>query len=134
GIRATIYCMSTARHTCARCGGSWRARALRRRASLGASVQALERRTPASPPDALPPLSPARRVAALPLSRLCYTWDEFVMVRTMTGTLFPTDEEIDHLIVGPESLTWQFGSDLRLFLTMLYPLLLQVAHPTVGAG
>jgi uncharacterized protein (DUF2236 family) len=52
----------------------------------------------------------------------------------MAGSLFPTDEEIDGLIVGPESLTWQFGSDARLFLTMLYPLLLQVAHPTVGAG
>ena len=52
----------------------------------------------------------------------------------MAGSLFPTDEEIDDVIVGPESLTWQFGSDLRLFLTMLYPLLLQVAHPTVGAG
>jgi uncharacterized protein (DUF2236 family) len=48
--------------------------------------------------------------------------------------LFPTDEEIDGLLVGPESVTWQFGSDVRLFLTMLYPLLLQVAHPTVGAG
>lgn len=52
----------------------------------------------------------------------------------MTATLFPTDEEIDRLIVGPESLTWRYGSDLRLFLSMLYPLLLQVAHPTVGAG
>jgi uncharacterized protein (DUF2236 family) len=52
----------------------------------------------------------------------------------MAGSLFPTDEEIDGLIVGPESLTWQFASDLRLFLSMLYPLLLQVAHPTVGAG
>jgi uncharacterized protein (DUF2236 family) len=52
----------------------------------------------------------------------------------MAGSLFPTDEEIQGLVVGPESLTWQFGSDLRLFLTMLYPLLLQVAHPTVGAG
>ena len=52
----------------------------------------------------------------------------------MTASLFPTDEQIERLIVGPESLTWQFGSDLRLFLTMLYPLLLQVAHPTVGAG
>jgi uncharacterized protein (DUF2236 family) len=52
----------------------------------------------------------------------------------MAGALFPTDEEIDGLIVGPDSLTWQFGSDVRLFLTMLYPLLLQVAHPTVGAG
>jgi uncharacterized protein (DUF2236 family) len=52
----------------------------------------------------------------------------------MTSSLFPTDREIDDLIVGPESLTWRYGSDLRLFLTMLYPLLLQVAHPTVGAG
>src|SRR5436305_12651628 len=52
----------------------------------------------------------------------------------MSGSLFPNDEEIDRLTVGPESMTWQFGSDLRLFLTMLYPLLLQVAHPTVGAG
>lgn len=52
----------------------------------------------------------------------------------VAGSLFPTADEIDRLIVGPESLTWQYGSDLRLFLTMLYPLLLQVAHPTVGAG
>jgi len=50
------------------------------------------------------------------------------------GPDFPTDAEIQGLIVGPESQTWQFGSDVRLFLTMLYPLLLQVAHPTVGAG
>jgi uncharacterized protein (DUF2236 family) len=50
------------------------------------------------------------------------------------GSLFPTDDEIDGLLVGPQSLTWQFGSDVRLFLTMVYPLLLQVAHPTVGAG
>ena len=57
-----------------------------------------------------------------------------LMRTTSAGTLFPTDEEIEGLIVGPESITWQFGSDLRLFLTMLYPLLLQVAHPTVGAG
>jgi uncharacterized protein (DUF2236 family) len=52
----------------------------------------------------------------------------------MPESLFPTDDEIDDLLVGPDSLTWQFGSDIRLFLTMLYPLLLQVAHPTVGAG
>jgi uncharacterized protein (DUF2236 family) len=52
----------------------------------------------------------------------------------VTGSLFPTDEEIDRLIVGPDSLTWQYGSDIRLFLSPLYPLLLQVAHPTVGAG
>jgi len=30
--------------------------------------------------------------------------------------------------------TWQISSDARLYAVMLYPLLLQVAHPTVGAG
>jgi uncharacterized protein (DUF2236 family) len=48
--------------------------------------------------------------------------------------MFPSDDEAQGLLVGPESVTWQFGSDVRLFLTMLYPLLLQVAHPTVDAG
>jgi uncharacterized protein (DUF2236 family) len=37
-------------------------------------------------------------------------------------------------LVGRESVTWRFTSDARLNLVMLYPLLLQVAHPTVGAG
>jgi uncharacterized protein (DUF2236 family) len=49
----------------------------------------------------------------------------------MTGTLFPDAEA---LLVGPESMTWRAASDARLYLVMLYPLLLQVAHPTVGAG
>lgn len=48
--------------------------------------------------------------------------------------LFPTENEIDRLIVGPDSVAWQFGSDPRLYLGMLYPLLLQVAHPVVAAG
>ncbi len=52
----------------------------------------------------------------------------------MTATPLPADDELPGLVVGPDSLTWQFGSDVRLSLTMLYPLLLQVAHPTVGAG
>lgn len=38
------------------------------------------------------------------------------------------------LLVGPDSVCWQFASDVRLNLVMLYPLLLQVAHPTVAAG
>jgi uncharacterized protein (DUF2236 family) len=37
-------------------------------------------------------------------------------------------------VVGPESVTWRVTSDARLYFVMLYPLLLQVAHPTVGAG
>ena len=50
------------------------------------------------------------------------------------GALFPSAEEADRLLVGPDSVTWRLGSDARLYLVMLYPLLLQVAHPTVGAG
>jgi uncharacterized protein (DUF2236 family) len=51
-----------------------------------------------------------------------------------TESLFPTDDELARLLVGPESVAWRFGSDARLFLAPLYPLILQVAHPTVGAG
>jgi len=36
--------------------------------------------------------------------------------------------------VGPDSVSWRATSDPRLYAVMLYPLLLQVAHPTVGAG
>jgi uncharacterized protein (DUF2236 family) len=49
-------------------------------------------------------------------------------------SLFPTEEELNGLLVGPDSVSWSFASDIRLYLVMLYPLLLQVAHPTVGAG
>jgi len=52
----------------------------------------------------------------------------------MSSTLFPTDVELEGLLVGPESAAWRCCSDPRLYLVMLYPLLLQVAHPTVGAG
>ena len=52
----------------------------------------------------------------------------------MRSTVFPADEELDALLVGPESITWRIASDARLWVVMLYPLLLQVAHPTVGAG
>jgi uncharacterized protein (DUF2236 family) len=52
----------------------------------------------------------------------------------VSPVLFPDDSEVDDLIVGPESVAWQRTSDMRLNLVMLYPLLLQVAHPTVGAG
>lgn len=48
--------------------------------------------------------------------------------------VLPAHDEIGRLTVGPDSLTWQYGSDIRLFLSPLYPLLMQVAHPTVGAG
>jgi uncharacterized protein (DUF2236 family) len=52
----------------------------------------------------------------------------------MGSDLFPSRSELDQLLTGPDSVSWRFGSDARLYLVMLYPLLLQVAHPTVGAG
>jgi uncharacterized protein (DUF2236 family) len=52
----------------------------------------------------------------------------------MTATLFPSAQEIDEILLGPESIAWQRASDIRLYLVMVYALLLQVAHPTVGAG
>jgi uncharacterized protein (DUF2236 family) len=48
--------------------------------------------------------------------------------------LFPTETELDEILVGPESVSWRITSDTRLNAVMLYPLLLQVAHPTVSAG
>jgi uncharacterized protein (DUF2236 family) len=58
------------------------------------------------------------------------------MLRTTmtTSTLFPSDAEAERLLVGPDSVTWRRVSDARLYSAALYPLLLQVAHPTVGAG
>ncbi len=48
--------------------------------------------------------------------------------------VFPSQEELAGFILGPDSVAWRVTSDLRLNLAMLYPLLLQVAHPTVDAG
>jgi uncharacterized protein (DUF2236 family) len=52
----------------------------------------------------------------------------------MATALLPSDTQLEEILVGPDSVTWQRASDARLYLVMLYPLLLQVAHPTVGAG
>ncbi len=52
----------------------------------------------------------------------------------MSQSLFPTETEAEGLLVGPDSVAWQITSDARLNLVVLYPLLLQVAHPTVEAG
>jgi uncharacterized protein (DUF2236 family) len=52
----------------------------------------------------------------------------------MAGALFPTEQELDGIVVGPESVAWRIASDARLNVVMLDPLLLQVAHPTVSAG
>jgi len=52
----------------------------------------------------------------------------------MTTSRFPTEAESRALLVGPSSVTWRCASDVRLYAVMLYPLILQVAHPTVSAG
>ncbi|HEV2783130.1 MAG TPA: oxygenase MpaB family protein [Actinophytocola sp.] len=45
-----------------------------------------------------------------------------------------TEQQARALVLGPDSVAWRYGSDLRLFLASLSALLLQVAHPTVGSG
>lgn len=50
------------------------------------------------------------------------------------ATVLPTPAEADEILVGPESMAWQRASDIRLNLVVVYALVLQVAHPTVGAG
>ncbi len=52
----------------------------------------------------------------------------------MSRGVFPAVDELDRLLVGPDSVIWSRASDLRLYVGMVYPLLLQVAHPTVSAG
>jgi uncharacterized protein (DUF2236 family) len=48
--------------------------------------------------------------------------------------MLPTDEELASIVLTPASLAWRRASDLRLFMGAGYALLMQVAHPTVGAG
>jgi uncharacterized protein (DUF2236 family) len=48
--------------------------------------------------------------------------------------LYPQPTEIEEILLGPDSVTWQRASDARLYVVMVHALLLQVAHPTVGAG
>jgi uncharacterized protein (DUF2236 family) len=52
----------------------------------------------------------------------------------MSKTVLPTDQEVPALVVGPSSITWRRASDARMFFAAGYALVLQVAHPTVGAG
>jgi uncharacterized protein (DUF2236 family) len=49
-------------------------------------------------------------------------------------SILPKDEELPALVPAPGSITWRKAGDLRLMGNAGYALLLQVAHPTVGAG
>lgn len=46
----------------------------------------------------------------------------------------PSPEQAEVLVPGPDSVTWRIAADARVMATAGYALLLQVAHPTVGAG
>ena len=50
------------------------------------------------------------------------------------SSVLPPPEEYAALVPARDSPVWCYGSDIRLFGTAGYALLLQVAHPTVGAG
>lgn len=46
----------------------------------------------------------------------------------------PSDDEVRALVPGPRSITWRRSGDARVFTAAGYALVMQVAHPTVGAG
>jgi len=52
----------------------------------------------------------------------------------MSTAIFPPAEEVPLLLPQPDSIVWRFAGDARLLATAGYALLLQVGHPTVGAG
>lgn len=52
----------------------------------------------------------------------------------MSPSVLPSEEEFAALVPARGSITWQLAGDLRLLGGAGYALLLQVAHPTVGAG
>ena len=49
-------------------------------------------------------------------------------------TILPTEDELPELVPRRGSVVWRTAGDGRLLPTSGYALLLQVAHPTVGAG
>jgi uncharacterized protein (DUF2236 family) len=48
--------------------------------------------------------------------------------------MMPSREEAAELVPPPDGVTWRIAGDARLFAGSGYALLLQVAHPSVGAG
>lgn len=50
------------------------------------------------------------------------------------ASILPSPEEIPSLVPRPGSAVWRYAGDVRLLSTAAYAILLQVAHPTVGAG
>jgi uncharacterized protein (DUF2236 family) len=52
----------------------------------------------------------------------------------MASRVLPSEAELPGLLPTPESVLWRRGGDARTLMTAGYALILQVAHPTVGAG
>jgi uncharacterized protein (DUF2236 family) len=52
----------------------------------------------------------------------------------MPSSVLPTDDEVQALVPGVGSITWRRAGDIRAMAGAGYALVLQVAHPTVGAG
>src|SRR4051794_4673524 len=52
----------------------------------------------------------------------------------MAQPLMPPEEEWASLACHPSTIAWQRAGDVRVLLAAGYALLLQVSHPTVGAG
>lgn len=52
----------------------------------------------------------------------------------MTPSILPSPDELPELVPKAGSVVWRVAGDTRLLPTAGYALLLQVAHPTVGAG
>jgi uncharacterized protein (DUF2236 family) len=50
------------------------------------------------------------------------------------SAVMPPEASWQELVPGPETVTWRRASDVRLLISAGYALLLQVSHPTVGAG
>lgn len=50
------------------------------------------------------------------------------------ATVMPSPEEYADLVPTPDSPVWRYAGDARLIGTGAYAILLQVGHPTVGAG
>jgi uncharacterized protein (DUF2236 family) len=56
------------------------------------------------------------------------------MMRLVSASVLPPRAEWARLAPAPGSVVWRRASDPRVLLTAGYALVLQVAHPTVGAG
>src|SRR5206468_905975 len=63
----------------------------------------------------------------------CNAWYGPRIIRTM-APIIPAPDAVAALVPEPHSILWRYGDDARLMAAAGYTLLLQVAHPMVGAA